>query len=785
MQGAKKKARHSGSCSTTLYASDSDSGQDALEMHGVSTLRALGKRPGDGSQPIAWRNDTEGSDDAICLSDGSGGEPDALATGDRDASLQGGARHVAGRRKQPTKMPDGRAKQGMRGNCTIHAICDVIVDQLLQEYDIVVDYNQAVMQLTTSCRAADGAYVLDVLSQINKDQNLLFMQPEESESQNLLYRLAVEHSKHLDFSRLYDHMKQPAGQMPRYALVAIKTEEDGHDLHLVSARGSFCKDLQKWVWAANSWGPNEPNLYISDQNYVYHVELSFTIVRVLKQVYNHGTGLGQNKPVRRNPPRNRRYQAAAEAQAHAVAAAEAAEMEKWSLKQELEEVKSKLLETESSNNTIKHEAEKDRARAGEAARECQALVKQLAELKSKLQAAESANSTIKHEAQKDRARAEEAARAHQKERQALEKDLAEQKSKLQAAESSKDRMEQEAEKRRSEIFDWRSAAEKRSKEIAGLQSASADELRQERTRRERTEELLAECKRRVKELERQKDLLEKQATCNTTGVRVNKPRDALLRSAGLGGAKDTHGQASGAGSSKEADDGADAVQAEGVVADALGRTYTCAECGKGKKAAASKCGHCCFVQPGPSGSSGSSALPEKKGRAARGAITTTDDGGGVCGAGAGQKMAAQDTEGRTNKIVIDAEAEATRYLEQKPDAKALDHPTGLRYYGRFDGDVCLHKNLNGEGWCINHGAACGGASEWFVLACYEGEFHNGRMHGQGTVTFKDGDIFAGTMHMDRPSSGVLTKADGSKSEVEFAGQAATCLGPDKPKPKRS
>ena len=151
-------------------------------------------------------------------------------------------------------------------------------------------------------------------------------------------------------------------------------------------------------------------------------------------------------------------------------------------------------------------------------------------------------------------------------------------------------------------------------------------------------------------------------------------------------------------------------------------------------------------------------------------------------------MAAQDTEGRTtNKIVTDAEAEAARYLKQKPGAKVLDHPTGLRYYGLFDGDVCLHKDLNrlnGEGWCINNGAACK-ASERFVLACYKGEFHNGKMHGQGTVTFKDGDIFAGTMHMDRPSSGVLTKADGSKSEVEYAGQAATCLGPDKPKPKRS
>ena len=783
MPGAKKKARHSGSRGTTLYASDVDSGEDALELHGVSTSRALGKRPSAGSKTLAWRNDTEGSDDAICLSDGSDGEPDALAPGDRDASLRGGVRHVAGWWRQPTKMPDGRAKQGMRGNCTIHAVCDVIVDQLLQEYDIMVDYNHAVIKLTDSCRAADGAYVLDVLSQINKDQNLLFMQPDCSESHNLLYRLTVKHSEHLnDFSRLYDYMKQPADQMPRYALVAIKMEEDGHDLHLVSARGSFCKDLQKWVWAANSWGPNKPNLYIRDQDYDYHVELSFTIVRVLKQELNYGTRLGKNKPLYRNPPRNIRCQAAAEAQAHAVAAADAAEMGE-KLKQELEEVKSKLLETESSNSTFKHEAEKDRARAGEAARECQTLMEQLAELKSKLQAAESSNNTIKREAEKERVRAEEAARAHEKERQALEKELAEQKSKLQAVGSSKNRREHGAEKHGCEISNSESAAEERSKTIAHLQPACADELRQEWTRRDRAEELLTEKQRRMKELQPEKDLLEKQPT----GVRVYKSHDALLRSASLGGEKDMHGQASGAGSVTQADDGADAVQVDDVVADALGRTYTCAECGKGKKAAASKCGNCCLVQPGSSGSS-CSALPEKKDqsqrRAVRGAVSTTVDGSGVCG-GAGQKMAAQDTDGRTEKIVAEAEAQASGYLEQILGAKALDHPTGLRYYGQFDGDVCLHKNLNGEGWCINHGAACGGASEWFVLACYKGEFRNGKMHGEGTVTFKDGDIFAGTMHMDRPSSGVLTKADGSKSEVEYAGQAATCLGPDKPKPKRT
>ena len=115
---------------------------------------------------------------------------------------------------------------------------------------------------------------------------------------------------------------------------------------------------------------------------------------------------------------------------------------------------------------------------------------------------------------------------------------------------------------------------------------------------------------------------------------------------------------------------------------------------------------------------------------------------------------------------------------ESADARTFEHPSGLRFHGIFDGNLVSMRTLQGRGTCVN-------LSNDAVLARYEGEFKNGRLDGQGTVTFKDGDIFTGSLLKDRPRQGILIKPDGSKFEVEFSQSGDTCFDLFKPKPMKS
>ena len=118
------------------------------------------------------------------------------------------------------------------------------------------------------------------------------------------------------------------------------------------------------------------------------------------------------------------------------------------------------------------------------------------------------------------------------------------------------------------------------------------------------------------------------------------------------------------------------------------------------------------------------------------------------------------------------------FRAESADARTFEHPSGLRFHGIFDGNVVSMRTLQGRGTCVN-------LSNDAVLARYEGEFKNGRLDGQGTVTFKDGDIFTGSLLKDRPRQGILIKPDGSKFEVEFSQSGDTCFDLFKPKPMKS
>jgi len=194
------------------------------------------------------------------------------------------------------------ANQAQWSNCVPHAIASDIEAHFLNKHDIVLNYKQAVQDITTASDiASEGSYPADVLAVINKKKDLFLYEEDGGSTNHFRVKIRYEHVKN-GFPRLCKRM-EGYDQMPKPTVVVMKPDTHSvvsgniaHAVHAVAARGVYepedmAAEGGHVVHGRNSWGPNTPTISVHSGNYLYHVEFEVEI----EKTWNYD-GLPQPNP---------------------------------------------------------------------------------------------------------------------------------------------------------------------------------------------------------------------------------------------------------------------------------------------------------------------------------------------------------------------------------------------------------------------------------------------------------------------------------------------------------